>query len=151
MVTNPYGQDPNDYTRPVPQPPYLPPTRPLPPQYPPPISAPPVSPGPFASQNMMVVQQTQRTTSGFATASLIFGILGLVTSCCSFGVFSVAAVILGHIATAETKSGRKGGHGAAVAGLILGYLIVVPAIIFSIMVVFGGLFGGGNPSPAPTP
>lgn len=150
-MTNPYQQDPNDYTRPAPQPPYLPPTRPLPPQYPPPMSAPPISPVPLASQNMMVVQQTQPTTSGYATASLVFGILGLVTSCCSFGVFSIAAVILGHVALGETKYGRRGGHGAAVAGLILGYVIVVPAIILSIMFVFGDAMSTLHPSPSPTP
>lgn len=162
MTLPPYGQDPGGYeprtqplgppAAPVPQPYYqprppMPPTQHMPPQ---PYLA-PISPPPLASQNMVVVQQTPRTTSAYATASLVFGILGLVTSCCTFGVFSLIAVIFGHVALGETKHGARGGHGSAVAGLILGYLIVVPAVIFSITVVFGGGLGALNPSPTATP
>jgi hypothetical protein len=43
------------------------------------------------------------------------------------------------MAVKETKSGAKSGHGLAVAGLILGYIFVVPAIIISIMAGIGGI------------
>ncbi|MEV1166824.1 hypothetical protein [Nonomuraea sp. NPDC049784] len=35
------------------------------------------------------------------------------------------------MATTKTKRGLRPGHGLAVAGLILGYLVVVPALIVS--------------------
>ncbi|GAA3619332.1 hypothetical protein GCM10022419_126180 [Nonomuraea rosea] len=74
-------------------------------------------------------------TSGLAVASLIFGIAGLVGSWCLLGIPSIAAVVLGHAATRQTKRGLRPGHGLAVAGLILGYVVAIPAIIVS--VIFG--------------
>jgi hypothetical protein len=68
---------------------------------------------------------------------LVFGILGLLAGCCTFGVPSIIAVLLGHSALAETRNGRKAGHGMAIAGLILGYLLVVPMIFMSIWIFFG--------------
>lgn len=108
-----------------------------------PVSAPPagypVSPGyPYAVPVVPMVSVVAVVpTSGWATASLVFAILGLVTGCCTFGIFSIAAVLCGHIALTETKTGYRSGHGLAMAGLIMGYLIVVPAVVLSIMAVFG--------------
>ncbi|MGR6920402.1 DUF4190 domain-containing protein [[Actinomadura] parvosata] len=70
-------------------------------------------------------------TSGVAVASLIFGIIGFVGSWCLFGIPSLVAVVLGHVAARQTKRGMKGGHGMAVAGLVLGYLVIVPALVVS--------------------
>lgn len=81
------------------------------------------------------------TTSGWATASLVTGILGVLIGCCSFGIPSILAVVFGHLALRETRTGARGGHGMAIAGLILGYLLVVPMIFLSVQVVLGGLFG----------
>lgn len=69
-----------------------------------------------------------------ATASLVFGIIGLVSSWCLFGLPSLAAIVLGHAATRQTKRGL-GGHGMAVAGLALGYVVVLPGVIVSLIVV----------------
>lgn len=91
-------------------------------------------------QPYMVMAPVQRPTSTYATLSLVFGILGLVTVCCSFGLFSLGAVVFGHAAMGETRKGIKGGHGMMVAGLVLGYLGVIPAVVLSIMAVTGGLF-----------
>jgi type IV pilus assembly protein PilA len=66
-------------------------------------------------------------TSGKALGSLFCGIF--------FFVFpaSVAAIILGHLSLSEIRksAGRLGGHGIAMAGLILGYLGVsmIPFIL----------------------
>jgi hypothetical protein len=90
-------------------------------------------------------------TSGYATASMVFGIIGLLGGWCAFGIPCLIAVVLGHMALSETKNGRKGGHGMAVAGLILGYLVVIPAIILAIM-FFGAAVvdqvGGATPEPS---
>lgn len=78
-------------------------------------------------------------TSGTAVASLIFGLIGILGGWCAFGIPCLIAVVLGHAAMKETKSGAKSGHGLAVAGLILGYFVVIPAVILSIMLGIGGI------------
>ncbi len=77
-----------------------------------------------------------RPTSGQATAALIFGIGGIL---CPFVVPSIVAVLCGHTALHETRTGRKGGHGQAVAGLILGYLVIIPAVVLGIFAVIGAI------------
>ncbi|MFI6743778.1 DUF4190 domain-containing protein [Nonomuraea sp. NPDC050451] len=69
-------------------------------------------------------------TSGLAVASLVFGIIGLLGSWFLLGIPSITAIVLGHAATGKTKRGIRPGHGMAVAGLVLGYVVVVPAFLF---------------------
>lgn len=59
---------------------------------------------------------------GMATASLIFGVVGL----CCVGIAAIPAVVLGHQAKAKIQAsgGALTGEGAAVAGLVLGYLTI---------------------------
>lgn len=67
-----------------------------------------------------VIQQSQMTTpqSGLATASLVCGILALLTC-----VTGIPAIITGHLALSRINAARGliGGRGAAKAGLALGY------------------------------
>jgi hypothetical protein len=72
-------------------------------------------------------------TSGYATASLIFGLATFVTA----GITGILAVIFGHLATRETKSGARGGHGMAITGLILGYLSVAGWVLFLLLLAAG--------------
>lgn len=73
-------------------------------------------------------------TNGKAIASLVFGILWM------FGLGSILAVVLGHMAKREIdrSGGRQGGRGIAVAGLILGWLGVAGIIGFILLTA--GLF-----------
>ena len=66
-------------------------------------------------------------TSGLAIASLICGILGLVT--CMF-LLAIPAVICGHLALGRMNSPEVpvGGRGMAVAGVILGYLTILLSV-----------------------
>lgn len=104
----------------------------------------PQSPQPYRpyQQPVMVVLPP---TSGAAVASMIMGIIGLLGGWCVFGLPCVVAVVLGHIGLVATKGGRRSGHGMAIAGLVMGYLVVVPAALFSIMFVFAGVFGDSGP------
>jgi hypothetical protein len=128
-------------------PPYIPPNQPVSP-YPPTA---PIPYQPYPPQQIIVVPQQQTPSSTLAVLSLIFGILGLISACCAFGIPSAAAVILGHFALHETKDGKKSGNGMATAGLVIGYIVVIPAIVLSIMMVFGGLIDSLTPTPAATP
>lgn len=101
-----------------------------------PASAPPYIPYPASYSYQQVVVPVIAPTSGWATASLVFAILGMITACCTFGVFSAAAVMCGHVALGETRSGQRSGRGMAVAGLIMGYLVIGPAIALSIIAMF---------------
>lgn len=71
-------------------------------------------------------------TSGLAVASLIAGLIGVLGGWCLFGLPCVAAVVLGHMAAGATRTGARSGHGMTVAGLILGYVFVVPMVIFTV-------------------
>lgn len=115
-----------------------------------PVSGHPYSPPPGAYLPPHVVVTQARPTSGTATASMVLGIIGVLGGWCLFGIPCILAVILGHIALPATKDGTVGGRGMAVTGLILGYLFVIPMIIFTVM-VFGGMLAASTPTPTPTP
>src|SRR4051812_43421084 len=90
--------------------------------------SPPVPYGPLYQP----VYMQRPPTSGVAVASLVLGIVGVFTGWCLFALPCVVAVVLGHMGLAETRSGQKEGRGLAVAGLVLGYVILAPAILFAL-------------------
>lgn len=81
-----------------------------------------------------------RQTSAMAVVSLIMGILGW-TALPFIG--SVAAIITGHLARAEIRRRplELEGDGMALAGLILGWIIVIGSLLALVVVLlcFGGL------------
>jgi hypothetical protein len=134
-----YGQQP---TSPAPWQPTSP--APYHPTTPMPYGANPYQQGP-PQQQVIVVQAPP--SSGLAVTSMVMGILGLVSGCCSFGIFSLLAVVFGHMALPETKNGAKSGHGMAVAGLVMGYVIFLPALLISIfwgIGMIGAMADGGG-------
>ncbi|MDZ5443406.1 DUF4190 domain-containing protein [Micromonospora sp. 4G57] len=150
-----YPQSGPDPTRPQPPvsgvPRLYPPVSAVPGPYPPasglpgpypPVSAVPYQPGGYPPAGQRIAVQAP-LTSGMATASLVLGILGVLGGWCLFGLPCILAVILGHVALAETRDGRRSGHGMAVAGLVLGYVFVGPMIAFTVMVFFGSVVGAG--------
>jgi hypothetical protein len=77
-----------------------------------------------------------RPTNGMAVASLILGIVGLLTC----GATSIVGVILGHIALSRIKRTGEEGQGMAMGGLVTSYIMVVVFVI--IWILFGGLWLG---------
>jgi hypothetical protein len=106
---------------------------PPPPGYGPPGGYPPPYP--------QVVMAVAPPTSGWAVASLVLGIIGLLGGWCAFGIPCLLAVILGHIGYHETSRGLKSGKGLAVAGLVMGYLCVVPGVLLTLWVFGAGAYG----------
>ncbi|MEU6794505.1 DUF4190 domain-containing protein [Nonomuraea wenchangensis] len=74
-----------------------------------------------------------RPTNGMAVASLVLGIVGMI----SCGLTSIVGVILGHIALARIKRSGEEGQGMAVAGLVTSYIMVVINVL--LLIWFGGM------------
>lgn len=71
-------------------------------------------------------------TNGLAVASLVLGILG----------FGLLPVIFGHVALGQIRRNGEQGRGMAIAGLVLGWLVLastVVAIVLVVLAVGGGL------------
>lgn len=82
-----------------------------------------------------------RPTNAMAIISLVLGVLGLVLF---FGVASIPAVILGHIARRQIRQRDEDGDGIALAGLILGWIGIglILLVIGFFVVVFGAVAVG---------
>ncbi len=78
---------------------------------------------------------------GLAVASLVLGILSLVTCCLGIGAFlGLAAVILGGISLA-----KKQGKGLAIAGLITGGIGLVLGAVYLVYLIAVMLRFSSNP------
>jgi hypothetical protein len=97
------------------------------------------------------IEPLVRPASGAATWALVTGIVGLLVGWCTFGLPSIAAVILGHIGERQTKDDRTTGRGMAVTGLVLGYVGIVPAIVLTFWMIAGMGAAAVNPSPSVGP
>jgi hypothetical protein len=94
---------------------------------------PPAVPGQLPAFIPMAVP-VAAPSSGISTAAMVLGIVGLVSSWFLLGLPSVLAVIFGHIGVAATKDGTRSGRGQAVAGLVLGYVVIVPAVFVTLLI-----------------
>lgn len=74
-------------------------------------------------------------TSAAAVTSLISAIFGVVGGCLICGLPPIVAIITGHIGVARTRQGELKGHGMALAGLIMGYVLVLPTILVVLVVL----------------
>jgi uncharacterized protein DUF4190 len=62
----------------------------------------------------------------------------------TFGLTSIPAVILGHIARGEIRRTGEAGHGFAMTGLVLGWLAIGLWLLFWAGVLVAGVAGGGH-------
>lgn len=98
----------------------------------------------------------RRPNSTVAVWALVTGVVGVLAGWCLLALPCIAAVVLGHVALAQTKDGSVKGRGMAVAGLVLGYVALIPAVIVCLYAVLGAFGAGGaavtgvTPSPWPS-
>ena len=75
--------------------------------------------------------------SGFATTSMVLGICSVVFSWFTFGIPAILAVIFGVIGLKQTGPGKLNGRGQAITGLVLGIIMVLLGVYFSIWIIYG--------------
>jgi hypothetical protein len=73
----------------------------------------------------------------------VLAIISLIASCVGF---TVPGIIMGHIALHQIRLTGEGGHGLALAGLIVGYVLFAIALILTVLYVllFIGLLAWGT-------
>jgi len=88
------------------------------PPVPPPVSyAPGPGPGPFGVwPTVPYATFAPPATNGLAVASLVLGILWI------YWIGSVLALVFGYVAMIQIRERNEGGHGLAVAGIVLGWV-----------------------------
>ena len=77
-------------------------------------------------------------SSTVAVWALVTGVVGVVFGWCLFGLPCVAAVVLGHVGLNQTRNDVRTGRGMAVAGLVLGYVALAPAVAVAVWLAAGG-------------
>ncbi len=72
-------------------------------------------------------------TNGLAIASLVCSLVGFVAC----GVPAIVGVVFGHVARRQIRrsGGRQTGEGLALAGLIVGYIVIAVIAAFWVLVV----------------
>jgi hypothetical protein len=74
-------------------------------------------------------------TNGKAIASLVTSVAGLL--CC--GLPAIAGLILGIIAMRETKRTGQDGNGLAIAGVVIGALVIVGYLAYVVIMIGVGI------------
>jgi hypothetical protein len=99
------------------------------------MAEPPPLPSNVASSSISHLANPPRTcTSGLAIASLLFGIFSILGGFVAV-VPAVLSVVTGHLALRDCPPhGLCKGRGLALAGLILGWVSMVPWAVFSFVV-----------------
>ncbi|GAA4830094.1 hypothetical protein GCM10023201_17200 [Actinomycetospora corticicola] len=78
-------------------------------------------------------------TNGLAIASLVLSLLGLVV-----GITAIGGVICGHIARGQIRQRGEGGDGLALAGLIIGYILIGLFVLFIVFFIIIGVVAAGS-------
>jgi predicted PurR-regulated permease PerM len=84
--------------------------------------------------------------SGLAIASLVLGILALVTFWTFIGgiLLGLVAIVLGVVALRRVRKGRAAGRGMAIAGVVLGTLGLLLSLAFIALTVWVFNSSGGS-------
>lgn len=99
-------------------------------------SAAAVAPAPVVAASTFPPEEAK--TDGKAIASLIFGILGILTAIILIGILlGIPAVILGHLSRSAIKKsmGKLKGAGMALAGLIMGYISLAGILMLPFILI----------------
>lgn len=86
-----------------------------------------------------------KETNVLAIVSLVLGILSIVLGCCTGWIgalFGVGGIICAVFANKQGKTGlAKGGLICSIVGIVLGILITILAVVFSVAMIGSGAYG----------
>ena len=98
---------------------------------------------PQAAATAAPAQTESKDTNVLAIVSLVLGILSIVLGCCSGWVgslFGIGGIICAVFANKQGKTGlAKGGLICSIIGIVLGILITILAVVFSVALVGSGI------------
>jgi hypothetical protein len=87
----------------------------------------PASPAGYPAYGYGTPVAAAPATNGMAIASLVCSLVGLVTC----GVTALIGAILGHIARRQIRERGEGGDGMALAGIIVGWIVVLLSVVIT--------------------
>lgn len=84
----------------------------------------------------------QKPGSGLAIASLVSGILGILTGIFIYGVaLGLAGIVLGIVALVQVRRGAASGKGLAIGGIVTGVVSFVVAAVTIAVIVLNAMMG----------
>jgi hypothetical protein len=109
---------------------------------PPPPAPQPYAPQPYASPGYP--QQFGPRTNTLAIISLVSSLVGLIIP-----GLPIAGIITGHFALSQIKRTGEGGHGLALAGTIIGYVLTGLSLLIGLfyIIFFVAIIGSGTLAP----
>ena len=90
----------------------------------------PPQPGGFQPYPAGAPVPGKQRNSGMAVASLTCSLVGLIPCFWLFQIMGLLGTIFGFVGLKQTKSGERGGHSMALAGVIIGIILVVACVGF---------------------
>lgn len=124
---NPYLAPQNPYA--APQNPYTAPASVAPAYQPVPTVPPPAHVTPYSTAGAAYAYAPR--TNPLAIVSLVLSLVGILT-----WITAIGGVITGHISLAQIKRTGEGGRGMALAGVIVGYVMVAFMVLYVLFMVF---------------
>jgi hypothetical protein len=97
---------------------------------PPPGYGPP--PTGYPAPDYAAYGQPSRKTNPMAIASLVASLVGFVPFC-FFGIPSIIGIVLGIVALNQIQQTREGGHGLAIAGIVVGGVSLLISVFWTII------------------
>lgn len=103
-------------------------------QNPPAYNPPPTYSAPPGYQPYGAGVPPQPTNSGMAIAGMVLSLVGLIPCFWVFQIPAVLGTIFGFIGMKQTKGGARKGRGMAIAGVVVGIILIVVAVAFWVWV-----------------
>jgi hypothetical protein len=140
-----YPQQPGDWSDqswPAPDQPYSDPGYQGYPGYP--QSATPAGPGYDYGYGYGAPVPVARPTNGLAVTSMVLSLCGLFLC----GVTALIGAIMGHVARRQIRQRGDEGDGMALAGIIIGWILVALWLGFGVLVLIGIISAANAPTPS---
>jgi Domain of unknown function (DUF4190) len=97
--------------------------------------------GPYPAGGQMAVK---RGNSGMAIASLVCSLVGVIPCFWGFQILGLLGTIFGFVGLKQTKSGERGGRGLAIAGVVIGIILLLICAAIWIYIASSDCVRNGN-------